>query len=60
MVLPMKTFTVREAEGQLARLISAANEGEIIVLKDGDKEATLYPRALSAWRKTARNWRRSC
>jgi hypothetical protein len=43
----MKTFTVREAEGQLARLISAANEGEIIVLKDGDKEATLYsPRAL--------------
>ena len=43
----MKTFTVREAEGQLAQLISAANEGEIIVLKDGDKEATLYcPRAL--------------
>ena len=38
----MKTLTVREAEGQLARLISAANEGEIIVLKDGDKEATLY------------------
>ena len=38
----MKTFTVREAEGQLGRLISAANEGEIIVLKDGDKEATLY------------------
>ena len=37
----MKTFTIREAEGQLARLISAANEGEIIVLKDGDKEATL-------------------
>ena len=47
MVLPMKTFTVREAEGQLARLISAANKGEIIVLKDGDKEARLYsPRAL--------------
>ena len=38
----MKTFTVREAEGQLSRLISAANEGEIIVLIDGDKEATLY------------------
>ena len=38
----MKTLTVREAEGQLAQLISAANEGEIIVLKDGDKEATLY------------------
>ena len=38
----MKTFTVREAEGQLARLISAANEGEIIVLKDGEKESTLY------------------
>src|SRR6266516_5468597 len=44
---PMKTFTVREAEGQLARFISGANEGEIIVLKDGDKEATLdSPRAL--------------
>jgi len=39
----MKTFTVREAEGQLARLISAANEGEIIVLKDGDKKVTLQP-----------------
>ena len=38
----MKAFTVREAEGQLAKLISAAKEGEIIVLKDGDKEATLY------------------
>ena len=46
-MLPMKTFTVREAEGQLAKLISAANEGEIIVLTGGDKEATLYsPRAL--------------
>ncbi len=44
----MKTFTVREAEGQLAKLISAANEGEIIVLTDGDKGATLYsPRALN-------------
>ena len=38
----MKTFTVRKAEDQLARLISAVNEGEIIVLKDGDKQATLY------------------
>ena len=38
----MKTFTVRETEGQFTRFISAANEGEIIVLKDGDKEATLY------------------
>ena len=43
----MKTLTVTEAEGQLAKLIAAANEGEIIVLKDGDREATLYsPRAL--------------
>jgi len=38
----MKTLTVSEAEGKLAQLISAANEGEIIVLKDGHKEATLY------------------
>ena len=41
----MKTVTVQEAEGQLAKLISEANEGEIIVLKDGDKEATLYSAA---------------
>src|SRR6266536_7478 len=40
---PMKTLAVHEAEGQLAQLISEANEGEIIVLKDGDKKVTLQP-----------------
>jgi PHD/YefM family antitoxin component YafN of YafNO toxin-antitoxin module len=38
----VKTLNVREAEGQLASLIAEANAGEIIVIKDGDKEATLY------------------
>ncbi len=38
----MKTVSVREAAGQLAHLIAEANEGEIIVIKDGEKEATLY------------------
>lgn len=37
----MKTLTVREAEGQLARLINEAHNGEVIVLKDGDKEVWL-------------------
>jgi len=32
-VPPMKTFTVLDAEGQLGRLISAANESEISVFK---------------------------
>ena len=38
----MKTISVTEAQGQLARLTYEVNEGEIIVIKDGDKEATLY------------------
>ncbi len=37
----MKTISVGEAEGQLARLISEANRGEIIVIRHGDEEATL-------------------
>ncbi len=37
----MKTISVGEAQGQLARLIDEVNEGEIFVIKDGDKEATL-------------------
>ena len=37
----MKTISVGEAQGQLARLIYEVNQGEIIV-KDGDQEATLY------------------
>jgi hypothetical protein len=39
----MKVMTVIEAEGQLPRLIAEVNEGEIIVLKDGDREVTLHP-----------------
>jgi antitoxin (DNA-binding transcriptional repressor) of toxin-antitoxin stability system len=38
----MKTISVGEAQGQLARLIYEVNQGEIIVIKDGDQEATLY------------------
>jgi antitoxin (DNA-binding transcriptional repressor) of toxin-antitoxin stability system len=39
----MKTLTVREAEGQLANLIKEAHAGNVIVLKDGDKEVWLTP-----------------
>jgi len=37
----MKTLDVREAEGQLAQLIAEASEGEVIVIRNGDKEVTL-------------------
>ena len=37
----MKTFTVREAEGQLAELIAEAHQGAVIVLTDGEKEVWL-------------------
>ena len=39
----MKTLTVREAQGQLARLIAEAHEGKVIVLIDGGKRVTLEP-----------------
>ena len=39
----MKIVTVPEAEGQLPRLIAEVNAGELVVLKDGDSEVTLYP-----------------
>ena len=38
----MKILSVPEAQGQLTRLIAEVNEGELVVLKDGDKEVTLY------------------
>lgn len=41
----MKILTVPEAQGQLTRLIAEVNEGEVVVLKDGDREVTLYPGA---------------
>jgi hypothetical protein len=40
----MKTLTVREAEGQLANLIKEAHQGQVIVLKDGDKQVWLETR----------------
>ena len=39
----MKILSVPEAQGQLTRLIAEANAGELIVLKDGDREVTLSP-----------------
>jgi len=39
----MKIVNVSEAEGQLSRLIAEVNDGEFVVLKDGDKEVTLHP-----------------
>jgi PHD/YefM family antitoxin component YafN of YafNO toxin-antitoxin module len=39
----MKILSVSEAQGQLSRLIAEVNEGEFVVLRDGDKEVTLHP-----------------
>ena len=40
----MKAVPVKEAEGQLGKLIAEACQGEVIVLTDGDNEVTLRPR----------------
>lgn len=42
----MKAVAIREAEGQLGRLVAEACQGETIVLTDGDKRVTLAPRVL--------------
>jgi len=42
----MKAFSIREAEGQLGRLVAEACRGETIVLTDGDKQVTLALRVL--------------
>ena len=42
----MKAVSIREAEGQLGRLVAEACRGETIVLTDGDKQVTLEPRVL--------------
>jgi len=42
----MKSLTVHEAEGQLAKLIAEAYRGQTIVLTDGDKRVTLEPGGL--------------
>lgn len=39
----MKILNVSEAQGHLPRIIAEVNEGELVVLKDGDQEVTLYP-----------------
>src|SRR6184192_4141185 len=39
----MKILTVLEAAQQLPQLIAEANEGELVVLRDGDREVTLSP-----------------
>lgn len=40
----MKAVTISEAQGQLKQLIAKAYDGELVVLKDGDKQVTLEPR----------------
>ena len=42
----MKAITVREAQGQLSRLLAEACRGETIVLTDGNNEVTLSPRTF--------------
>jgi len=42
----MKAVSIREAEGQLGRLVAEACRGETIVLTDGDNQVTLAPRVL--------------
>lgn len=42
----MKTLTVPEAQKQLSQIIADVNRGEVIVLKDGDQQVTLYPGAV--------------
>lgn len=39
----MKAITIREAQGQLGRLIAEACRGEVIVLIDGANQVTLSP-----------------
>ena len=40
----MKAISIRDAEGQLGRLVAEACRGETIVLTDGENEVTLSPR----------------
>ncbi|HEY3913942.1 MAG TPA: hypothetical protein VGN61_05600 [Verrucomicrobiae bacterium] len=40
----MKTLTVDEAQGQLAKLINEAHQGAVIVLTDGQKQVWLDTR----------------
>ena len=42
----MKAISIRDAEGQLGRLVAEACRGETIVLTDGENEVTLSPRPV--------------
>jgi hypothetical protein len=42
----VKTISVRDAKGQLGRLVAEACRGETIVLTDGENEVTLSPRPV--------------
>jgi hypothetical protein len=42
----MKAISIRDAEGQLDRLVAEACRGETIVLTDGENEVTLSPRPV--------------
>jgi hypothetical protein len=42
----MKAVSVREAQGQLGKLIAEACRGEFIVLTDGDRQVALEPRVV--------------
>lgn len=39
----MKVLTIREAQGQLSKLLAEAASGNVIVLTDGDIQVTLTP-----------------
>jgi antitoxin (DNA-binding transcriptional repressor) of toxin-antitoxin stability system len=41
----MKAVSIKEAEGQLGKLIAEAYQGETIVLTDGERSVTLSPPA---------------
>jgi hypothetical protein len=41
----MKTLTVQEAQSNLGQLIAEANQGEVIVLTNGQHNVTLRPGA---------------
>jgi hypothetical protein len=42
----MKAIAIRDAEGQLGRLVAEACRGETIILTDGENEVTLSPRPI--------------
>ena len=43
----MQTLTIQEAQSKLGQLIARANEGEVIVVTDGEQNVTLQPGNVS-------------